>query len=174
MAKKLQKTIEKNAEQIPEKQLQKVNLQPSVTEIRQPKTFPAFLCFPAARLGTLSVPGVAVIDRTGKIKDMIHLHTRSHYSLLEGTLTIDAIIQKALQSGQKAAVLSDHRSMFATMEFLRACKKAGLKPIIGLEFEVRRNEQIFSLLALARNTAGLQSLYALSTRLMSGEQALPF
>lgn len=174
LAKKLQKTIEKNAEQIPEKQLQKVNLQPSVTEIRQPKIFPAFLCFPAARLGTLSVPGVAVIDRTGKIKDMIHLHTRSHYSLLEGTLTIDAIIQKALQSGQKAAVLSDHRSMFATMKFLRACKKAGLKPIIGLEFEVRRNEQIFSLLALARNTAGLQSLYALSTRLMSGEQALPF
>lgn len=104
---------------------------------------------------------------------MIHLHTRSYYSLLEGTLTIDAIIQKALENNQKAVALTDYRSMFGTMEFLRACKNAGLKPIIGLEFDIRRNEQTFGLLALARNGAGLQSLYQISTRLMSGERALP-
>lgn len=104
---------------------------------------------------------------------MIHLHTRSCYSLLESSLDIDEIIRLAKESGQKAVALTDHRSMFASMEFLHAAKAAGLKPILGLEFEVRKDEQVFSLLALARNTTGLQNLYALSTRLLSGEDILP-
>ncbi len=105
---------------------------------------------------------------------MIHLHTRSCYSLLESTLQIDDIIRKAKENGQRAVALTDHRSLYGTMAFLHAAKEAGLKPIIGLEFEIRKNEQIYSLLALAKNTTGLQSLYRLSTTLMSTNEPLPF
>lgn len=123
-------------------------------------------------------PGSAILFRKSQTtrynSDMIHLHTRSCYSLLESTLDIDGIIRKAKENGQSAVALTDHRSMYGTMAFLHAAKKAGLKPIIGLEFEIRRNEQLFSLLAFAQNTQGLQNLYKLSTTLMSQDGPLPF
>lgn len=102
---------------------------------------------------------------------MIHLHTRSRYSLLEATLDIDEIVSLAKEAKQSSVALSDHRTMFATMPFLHAAKAAGLKPIVGLEFEMDFEGRPFAMLLIARNTAGLQNLYALSTRLMSSSSS---
>ncbi len=70
------------------------------------------------------------------IKSMIHLHTRSSYSLLESPLRIESIIALAKEAGQSAVALTDHFTMYGTMAFIKAAKEAGLKPIIGLEFDV--------------------------------------
>ena len=48
---------------------------------------------------------------------MIHLHVRSCYSLLESGLTIEDIIRLAQEHHQKTVVLTDHRTMYGTMEF---------------------------------------------------------
>lgn len=103
---------------------------------------------------------------------MIHLHTRSRYSLLEAVLDIDDIIRLAKENHQTAVALTDHRSMFATMSFVHAAKEAGLKPIIGLEVETNWKNQPISFLLLAKNGQGLHSLYLLSTRLMSDSTPL--
>lgn len=105
---------------------------------------------------------------------MIHLHTRSYYSLLESSLSIERIIALAQKNRQSAVALCDHRSMYGTMEFLHAAKNASLKPIVGLEFEIRIDEQLHPIVLLAKNTRGLQNLFALSTRLMAQEEILPF
>ncbi|UNT94221.1 PHP domain-containing protein [Allobaculum sp. Allo2] len=54
---------------------------------------------------------------------MIHLHTRSRYSLLEAVLDIDDIIRLAKENHQTAVALTDHRSMFATMSLCMPQKK---------------------------------------------------
>lgn len=80
-------------------------------------------------------------------------------------MTIEQICNAALQNQDKAVVLSDHTTMYGTMEFLRACRKHDLKPIIGLEIDMQRGLQRHPLLLIARNAKGLQDLFALSTRL---------
>lgn len=103
---------------------------------------------------------------------MIHLHTRSCYSLLEGTMTIGQIVQAAKDNGQSAAVLTDKNSMFATMAFIKECRKQNIKPIIGLELDAMEQGIVHSFILLARNTKGLQDLFRLSTRLMSNKDML--
>ncbi len=101
---------------------------------------------------------------------MIHLHTRSSYSLLESPLRLEEIINLAKESGQSAVVLTDHKTMYGTMAFLKAAKEAGLKPIVGLEFDVLYQNQRISLLALAQNTKGLQALFQISTLLCGNKE----
>lgn len=103
---------------------------------------------------------------------MVHLHTRSCWSLLESPFRIEEIIQAATENHFEYAALTDHKTMYGTMEFLHACKKAGLKPIVGLELEVSSDTGLLSLLFLARSAQGLQQLYALSTRACSQKELL--
>lgn len=105
---------------------------------------------------------------------MIHLHTRSCYTLLESTLTIDEIIQAAIDNHQTSAVLTDRNVMFGTMEFIHKAQKAGLKPIVGLETEVRMSSADIPVVLLAKNNKGLQSLFLFSTLVSEKkEEAIP-
>jgi DNA polymerase-3 subunit alpha len=63
----------------------------------------------------------------------VHLHAHSHYSLLDGAATIDALIDAALREKMPALALTDHGSMFGSMEFYKAALAKGIKPIIGSE-----------------------------------------
>lgn len=92
----------------------------------------------------------------------MHLHVKSCWSLLESPMTIDQIVARSKAEGNSAAVLCDHLTMFGTMDFLHACKKAGLKPVIGLEVRVTDPWDLHFLLYATDNEA-LQNLYALSS-----------
>jgi len=65
--------------------------------------------------------------------EFVHLHNHSHYSLLDGACTIDALIEAAVEKNMSALALTDHGVMFGAIEFYKKAKKAGIKPIIGTE-----------------------------------------
>src|SRR4029079_17245552 len=62
-----------------------------------------------------------------------HLHVHSEYSVLDGACPIDALAERAASLGQPALGLTDHGVMNGAVEHYKACRKHGIKPIIGLE-----------------------------------------
>jgi len=63
----------------------------------------------------------------------VHLHVHSEYSLLDGACKIDAMAARAAELGMPALGLTDHGVMNGAVEHYKACRKAGIKPILGLE-----------------------------------------
>ena len=63
----------------------------------------------------------------------VHLHVHSEYSLLDGACKIQGLVDRAVEFGQPALGLTDHGVMNGSVELYKACKKAGIKPILGLE-----------------------------------------
>lgn len=66
-------------------------------------------------------------------KEFVHLHVHSEYSLLDGLSRINDLVNRAVELNQPAIALTDHGVMYGTIPFYRACKAAGIKPIIGIE-----------------------------------------
>jgi error-prone DNA polymerase len=66
----------------------------------------------------------------------VELHAHSNYSLLEGASSIEELVWEAREQGHAALALTDHNGMFGSMEFARAAKETGLRPITGLELTV--------------------------------------
>ena len=107
-------------------------------------------------------------------KEFVHLHTHSHYSLLDGLAKIDEIIDKAKADGMKALALTDHGAMYGVIEFYQKCQKAGIKPIIGQEVYItpygtdigqKDNAQRYHhLILLAATTEGYHNLITLTTK----------
>ncbi len=101
----------------------------------------------------------------------IHLHTHSHYSLLDGLGTIDGLIAEAKNQGATALALTDHGSMYGVIEFYQKCKKAGIKPIIGVESYITPGlmtdrsvrEKPYHLILLAENNEGYRNLLKLTS-----------
>jgi DNA polymerase-3 subunit alpha len=63
----------------------------------------------------------------------VHLHAHSEYSLLDGACKIDAMAARAAELGQPALGLTDHGVMNGAVDLYKACRKQGIKPIVGLE-----------------------------------------
>ncbi len=105
--------------------------------------------------------------------DFVHLHVHSEYSLLDGLSRITELTQRARELDMPALAITDHGAMYATIEFYRACKKVGIKPIIGVETYLAerrmtdRDPQIdskrYHLLLLAQNQVGYQNLLKICT-----------
>lgn len=103
----------------------------------------------------------------------VHLHTHSHYSLLDGLGKIDELVRQAVDFGMPALALTDHGVMYGAVEFFQKATKAGIKPIIGLEAYVARNghlnkrakidEKPYHLVLLAQNEQGYRNLVKLTT-----------
>lgn len=66
----------------------------------------------------------------------VHLHLHTEYSLLDGACRIDRLAERLAEVGQTAAAVTDHGVMYGAVEFYKACKKNGIKPIIGCEVYV--------------------------------------
>lgn len=104
----------------------------------------------------------------------VHLHTHSHYSLLDGLAKIDEIIEAAKEKKMEALALTDHGVMYGVIEFYQKAKKAGIKPIIGVEVyilpfgESVKNQdyrgQYHHLVLLAENVRGYHNLIKLTTK----------
>jgi len=74
-------------------------------------------------------------NKSGK-KDrypFVHLHTHTEFSLLDGAIRIDRLLQKARTLGMETVAITDHGNMFGAVEFYSQAYKAGIKPIIGCE-----------------------------------------
>ncbi len=98
----------------------------------------------------------------------VHLHTHSHYSLLEGLPKIDELVGAAKARGFSAVALTDRNNMFGAIEFYEECQKQGIKPIIGLELYVAEGSRLdtqskaaFALVMLALNEIGYRNLVQL-------------
>ncbi len=103
----------------------------------------------------------------------IHLHTHSHYSLLDGLSKIGDLVEKAKEDGMEAIALTDHGAMYGAIDFYMECTKAGIKPIIGVEaYMAVRNlgdkepgvdNKRYHLTLLAKNFEGYKNLMKLVT-----------
>ena len=65
--------------------------------------------------------------------EFVHLHNHSEYSLLDGYGHVEDMVQRAAELGQPAMALTDHGNVYAAIDFYKAAKSAGIKPIIGME-----------------------------------------
>ena len=103
--------------------------------------------------------------------DFVHLHLHSEYSLLDGACRISEIPKKAKEMGHTAVAVTDHGVMYGVVDFYKACKAEGIKPIIGCEvyvapgsrFEKARvnDAAAYHLVLLVKNETGYKNLITL-------------
>lgn len=103
----------------------------------------------------------------------VHLHVHSEYSVLDGLSKVDAIVKRAKELEQPAVALTDHGVMFGVIDFFNAAKKAGIKPIIGMEGYLARRSRFdkdpnkdkspYHLLFLSQNDTGYKNLLKLAS-----------
>lgn len=103
-----------------------------------------------------------------KNKDFCHLHVHTEYSLLDGFSRLKWLIPKVKELGMSSCAITDHGSMFGVIDFYKACKKEGIKPIIGCEVYVAArkytdkdpmlDKRSSHLILLAENNEGYKNL----------------
>ena len=101
-----------------------------------------------------------------------HLHTHSHYSLLDGLAKIDDLVSRAKELGMDSLALTDHGVLYGAVEFYKKAVKAGVKPILGVEayvaprdrFSRESGEKYFHLILLASTNTGWHNLIKLITK----------
>ncbi len=97
-----------------------------------------------------------------------HLHTHTHYSLLDGAASVKKLVARAKDLGQEALSITDHGNMYGAKEFHDVATKSGIKPILGCEVyvsPVSRHDRVerrsFHLVLLAKNKVGYHNLIKL-------------
>ena len=65
-----------------------------------------------------------------------HLHTHTEFSLLDGACRVEQLVLRAKELGMQSLAITDHGNMYGAVDFYKACKKHGIKPIIGCEVYV--------------------------------------
>ncbi len=73
--------------------------------------------------------------------DFVHLHNHSEYSLLDGLSKIDYMVAQAKSLGMTSLAITDHGNLYGAIKFYKACKEAGIKPIIGCEIYMARRSR---------------------------------
>ncbi|UOD35337.1 DNA polymerase III subunit alpha [Deferribacteraceae bacterium V6Fe1] len=114
------------------------------------------------------------------MKEFVHLHLHSQYSLLDGAILIPDLIDKLKDQKVKSCAITDHGTMHGIVDFYKQCHKNEIKPIIGCEVYVapddRRNREYgagedknYHLILLAKNNKGLENLqYLVSMAQLEG------
>lgn len=112
---------------------------------------------------------------TMRAMDFVHLHVHSHYSLLDGAIRTEDLVDAAVNAGMKSVALTDHGNLFGAYEFHKLATKAGITPILGIEAYIsptsRQDRSMggietaaYHMLLLAINNKGWQNLLKLSSR----------
>ena len=105
---------------------------------------------------------------TAQAPDFVHLHVHSQYSLLDGAIRLDQLVQKADEFGMHSVALTDHGTMFGAVEFYQKASGTNIKPILGCECYVaprRLTDKtpedargLSHLVLLAKNEVGYRNL----------------
>uniref|UniRef100_UPI00266FD66A DNA polymerase III subunit alpha n=1 Tax=uncultured Anaerotruncus sp. TaxID=905011 RepID=UPI00266FD66A len=100
--------------------------------------------------------------------DFAHLHVHTEYSLLDGACRIERLVERVKALGQSSVAITDHGVMYGAIDFYKAAKKAGVKPIIGCEVYVAPRTRFdkqhkvdsspYHLVLLCKNNTGYQNL----------------
>lgn len=109
------------------------------------------------------------------MKEFVHLHLHTEYSLLDGMCRIEQVTRIAHKEGMKALAITDHGMMGGVVKFYEAALRSGIKPVIGIEMYVSpdsrfqqeyksRKEAAYHITLLAINEKGYRNLLHLSTR----------
>lgn len=108
-----------------------------------------------------------------KADDFVHLHNHTQYSLLDGLTKVPALVDRVKELGMGAVAITDHGTMSGVVEFYKATKAAGVKPIIGMEAYIAprglsdkdptKDRQYFHLTLIAKNVQGYLNLMRLSS-----------
>ncbi|MBR2328309.1 MAG: PHP domain-containing protein, partial [Clostridia bacterium] len=98
------------------------------------------------------------------------LHVHTQYSLLDGAARITDLVSRAKELGMEALAITDHGAMYGVIDFYKECKKAGIKPLLGMEAYVAPNHLEKSgmrenahLILISKNYAGYKNLMKLSS-----------
>lgn len=102
------------------------------------------------------------------MKPFVHLHNHTAFSLLDGAGRIEDEVNRAAELGMPALAITDHGVMYGAVQFYNACKKAGIRPIIGCEVYVARRTRFdrepgrddapYHLILLVENETGYHNL----------------
>ena len=110
------------------------------------------------------------VDIGENMKEFVHLHNHTEYSLLDGCARISGLVAKAKSEGARAVAITDHGNMYGAIKFYKECKAKGIKPIIGMEAyfcenmqEKTRESKRYHLILLAKNATGFQNLAKISS-----------
>ena len=114
----------------------------------------------------------------------VHLHVHTEYSLLDGACRIDGLMERVKELGQTAVAITDHGVMYGCIDFYKAAKAAGVKPIIGCEVYVARrgmtdkvhglDNDPYHLVLLCENRTGYENLcYLVSEAFIHGFYGKP-
>ncbi len=107
--------------------------------------------------------------------DFVHLHLHTEYSLLDGAVKVNELIDHCVKNNINAVAVTDHGNMYSSLYFAEECKKHGIKYIIGCEFymvddyKVKIDQHADHLILLAKNKAGYVNLVQMdSTAFVDG------
>ncbi|MCD6224315.1 MAG: DNA polymerase III subunit alpha [Deltaproteobacteria bacterium] len=107
------------------------------------------------------------------ISPFVHLHVHTQYSLLDGAITIDALLNRAKKFGMESVAITDHGTMFGVVEFYEKAINKGINPVIGCECyvaprsltdkTVQDSKELSHLVLLAKNNEGYKNLCKLAS-----------
>ncbi|MCS7307847.1 MAG: PHP domain-containing protein, partial [Aquificaceae bacterium] len=113
------------------------------------------------------------------MKDFVHLHLHTQYSLLDGAIKIKDLVKKAKEFGYKAVAITDHGNLFGISDFYNTLRAEGIKPIVGMEAYFTTGSRFdrkgkasednitdkhnHHLILIAKDDEGLKNLITLST-----------
>ena len=102
------------------------------------------------------------------VRDFVHLHVHTEYSLLDGAIRIKDLIRKVKELGMESIAITDHGVMYGVVDFYKEAVKNGIKPILGCEVYTARRSRFDKeanidseqghLVLLAENITGYKNL----------------
>lgn len=98
-------------------------------------------------------------------KHFTHLHCHTEFSLLDGAISLDRLVRFGKEQQLKSLAITDHGNIFGAVKFFQQCKKAGIKPILGIEAYLTEDAAIrtadnkyYHLILLVQNAVGYKNL----------------
>ena len=104
--------------------------------------------------------------------EFTHLHLHTEYSLLDGACDVKKLVKRVAELGQASVAMTDHGNIYGAVHFFDAAKAKGIKPILGCELYVCKNEDHRAeaqndhynhLLVLAENEEGYRNLIRITS-----------